>query len=35
MDATPSEFSAAGNLLLQIADLSHERVRGYFDEPGL
>jgi HlyD family secretion protein len=35
MDATPSEFSAAGNLLLQIADLRHERVRGYFDEPDL
>jgi HlyD family secretion protein len=35
MDATPSEFSAAGNLLLQIADLGHERVRGYFDEPDL
>jgi HlyD family secretion protein len=35
MDATPSEFSAAGNLLLQIADLHHERVRGYFDEPDL
>ena len=35
MDATPSEFSAAGNLLLEIADLNHERVRGYFDEPDL
>ena len=35
MDAKPSEFSAAGNLLLEIADLSHERVRGYFDEPDL
>jgi HlyD family secretion protein len=35
MDAMPSEFSAGGNLLLQIADLSHERVRGYFDEPDL
>ncbi len=35
MDATPSEFSAAGNLLLQIADLRNERVRGYFDEPDL
>jgi HlyD family secretion protein len=35
MDATPSEFSAAGNLLLQIADLRHEHVRGYFDEPDL
>lgn len=35
MDATTSEFSAAGNLLLEIADLHHERVRGYFDEPDL
>ena len=35
MDATPSEFIAAGNLLLQIADLRHERVRAYFDEPDL
>jgi len=35
MDATPTELSAAGNLLLQIADLHHERVRGYFDEPDL
>jgi HlyD family secretion protein len=35
MDATPSEYTAAGNLLLQIADLRHERVRGYFDEPDL
>jgi HlyD family secretion protein len=35
MDATPSEFSAAGNLLLQIADLRNQRVRGYFDEPDL
>jgi len=35
MDATPSEYSAAGNLLLEIADLRHERVRGYFDEPDL
>jgi HlyD family secretion protein len=35
MDATPSEFSTAGNLLLEIADLRHERVRGYFDEPDL
>jgi HlyD family secretion protein len=35
MDATQSEFSAAGNLLLEIADLHHERVRGYFDEPDL
>ncbi len=35
MDAAALEFSAAGNLLLQIADLRHERVRGYFDEPDL
>jgi HlyD family secretion protein len=35
MDATPSEFIPAGNLLLQIADLRHERVRAYFDEPDL
>ena len=35
MDASQSEFSAAGNLLLEIADLHHERVRGYFDEPDL
>ena len=35
MDASPSEFSAAGNLLLEIADLHNERVRGYFDEPDL
>ncbi|HEY1804635.1 MAG TPA: efflux RND transporter periplasmic adaptor subunit [Terracidiphilus sp.] len=35
MDAKPSEFLPAGNLLLEIADLDHERVRGYFDEPDL
>ena len=35
MDATPSEFSEAGKLLLEVADLRHERVRGYFDEPDL
>lgn len=35
MDASPSEFTAAGNQLLEMADLRHERVRGYFDEPDL
>ena len=35
MDASPSEYSEAGKLLLEIADLRHERVRGYFDEPDL
>ncbi len=35
MEASPSEYSEAGKLLLEIADLRHERVRGYFDEPDL
>ena len=35
MDAAPSEYSEAGRLLLQMADLQHERVRAYFDEPDL
>ena len=35
MDAAPSEYSEAGKLLLQMADLSKERVRAYFDEPDL
>ncbi len=35
LDAAPSEFSEAGKLLLQMADLRHERVRAYFDEPDL
>ncbi len=35
MDASPSEYAEAGKLMLKMADLSHERVRGYFDEPDL
>lgn len=35
IDATPTAFVEAGHLLLQMADLSHERVRAYFDEPDL
>ena len=35
LDAAPSEFAEAGKLLLQMADLHHERVRAYFDEPDL
>ncbi|MGA9060503.1 MAG: HlyD family efflux transporter periplasmic adaptor subunit [Terracidiphilus sp.] len=35
MDAAPSEYAEAGKLLLEIADLRKERVRGYFDEPDL
>jgi len=35
MDATPSEFSEAGKLLVEMADLHQERVRAYFDEPDL
>ncbi len=35
MDAAPGEYAEAGKLLLQMADLHHERVRAYFDEPDL
>jgi HlyD family secretion protein len=35
LDAAPTEFAEAGKLLLQMADLSHERIRAYFDEPDL
>jgi HlyD family secretion protein len=35
LDAAHSEFVAQGTLLLQMADLTHERVRAYFDEPDL
>ncbi len=35
MDAAPAEYAEAGKLLLQMADLHHERVRAYFDEPDL
>jgi HlyD family secretion protein len=33
LDAGPTEFAEEGKLLLQMADLHHERVRAYFDEP--
>jgi HlyD family secretion protein len=33
LDVQPTEFAEAGTLLLQMADLNHERVRAYFDEP--
>ena len=35
LDAAPAEYAEAGKLLLQIADLHHQRVRAYFDEPDL
>jgi HlyD family secretion protein len=35
MAASPSEYTEPGNLLLQMANLSNERVRAYFDEPDL
>jgi HlyD family secretion protein len=35
MDAAPTEYAEAGKLLLQMADLRHERVRAFFDEPDL
>lgn len=33
LDAQQTEFIEAGKMLLQMADLNHERVRAYFDEP--
>jgi HlyD family secretion protein len=33
VDARRTEFAEEGKLLLQLADLRHERVRAYFDEP--
>jgi HlyD family secretion protein len=33
LNASHTEFVEQGALLLQLADLSHERVRAYFDEP--
>jgi HlyD family secretion protein len=35
VDVTRTEFAEQGKLLLQLADLSHERVRAYFDEPDI
>jgi HlyD family secretion protein len=35
LDATPTSYAEAGHLLLQMADLSRERVHAYFDEPDL
>jgi HlyD family secretion protein len=35
LDAAPTDYSEAGKLLLEIADLKYERVRAYFDEPDL
>lgn len=35
LDATATGYAEAGKLLLQMADLNHERVRAYFDEPDL
>jgi HlyD family secretion protein len=33
VDAQHSDFVEGGKMLLQVADLHHERVRAYFDEP--
>lgn len=33
IDAKPTEYTDAGKILLQMADLRHVRVRAYFDEP--
>jgi HlyD family secretion protein len=32
-NAGPTELAEEGKLLMQMADLDHERVRAYFDEP--
>ena len=34
-DAAPSSYAEAGKLLVEMADLHHERIRAYFDEPDL
>lgn len=33
LDVKPTQFIEEGKLMLQLADLHHERVRAYFDEP--
>jgi HlyD family secretion protein len=35
VDARPTEYAEVGKVLLQMADLEHERVRAYFDEPDI
>ena len=35
VDAHPTAFAETGKVLLQMADLRHERVRAYFDEPNI
>ncbi|MFZ1938423.1 MAG: efflux RND transporter periplasmic adaptor subunit [Terracidiphilus sp.] len=35
LDATPTAYAEGGKSLLEIADLHHERVRAYFDEPDI
>jgi HlyD family secretion protein len=35
VDAARTEYAEQGKLLLQMADLTHERVRAYFDEPDI
>jgi len=35
LDTAPSQYAEAGKLLLEMADMRHERVRVYFDEPDL
>jgi HlyD family secretion protein len=35
MDAALSQYTEAGKLLIEMADLHQERVRAYFDEPDL
>ncbi len=35
LNTSPTEFAQEGKLLAEIADLNHERIRAYFDEPDI
>jgi HlyD family secretion protein len=35
LNVKPTDFVEEGKLLMQMADLQHERVRAYFDEPDI
>lgn len=35
LDAVPTQYVSAGTMLLEMADLTRERVRAYFDEPDI
>jgi HlyD family secretion protein len=35
ISTSPTEFAEEGKTLMEVADLHHERVRAYFDEPSI